>query len=366
VHGLVDEIVVVDTGSTDRSADIARVFGARLFSFPWNGSFSDARNYSLDQARCPFILVLDADEALAAGDLAPLRALVSRGTGPVAYSFTTRNYTDAVARRNWCANAGEYPAEERGQGWTPSEKVRLFPNDPGIRFQGAVHELVELSLIELAIPVHALDVPVHHYGRLDQERTRLKQEHYYRLGLQKLAESGGADEAALTELARQATELHRQGEARQLWHRLIAADPGHAEAHFNLGYLHLTAGEYPEALEHARLAVELAPDLKEAAFNLAKCELFLGDCPKALERCQDLLWRWPGYPPALSLYAALCLVLGLEPEAAQALDQLASLGYGRRDYLEEYADGLVRGGLSDLAAPLVARLAASPATGAGS
>jgi len=362
VRSLADEIVVVDTGSSDRSADIARVFGARLFEFPWMGDFAAARNASLDQARCPYILVLDADEALAERDLASLRALVQETVRPVAYSFTTRNYTDAVARKNWCANSGAYPGEERGRGWTPSDKVRLFPNDARVRFRGQVHELVEPSLAECGIPVLACQVPVHHYGRLDQERTRTKQEQYYRLGLEKLAE-GGADDAALVELARQATELDRQGEARELWHRLLARDPEEAEAHFNLGYLHLRAGEYATAFEHARRAVAAAPQLKEAAFNLAKCELFLGRVTEALERCQEMLMTWPGHPPALSLYAALSLVLGLDREAEETLDRLAGLGYGRVDYLEEYAQGLVRGGRSDLAAPLLARLAgrAAPA-----
>ncbi|GFO68498.1 hypothetical protein GMLC_20770 [Geomonas limicola] len=357
VRSLADEIVVVDTGSCDRSADIARVFGARLHEFPWSGDFSAARNVSLDQASCPWILVLDADEALAKRDLAALRTLVKEASGPVAYSFTTRNYTDAVARKNWCANAGAYPDEERGRGWTPSDKVRLFPNDARVRFRGKVHELLEPSLAECGIPVIACPVPVHHYGRLDQERTRQKQEQYYRLGLEKLAE-GGADAAALLELARQATELHHQGEARELWYRLIALDPGDAEAHFNLGYLHLTAGEYATAWEHARRAVAMAPQLKEAAFNLAKCELFLGRTQDAFTRCQEMLRTWPGHPPALSLYAALCLVLGMDHEAETSIDQLAGQGYGRVDYLEEYAQGLVAGGAPELAAPLLARLGA--------
>jgi len=352
VRPLVDEIVVVDTGSSDRSADIARVFGARLFSFPWNGSFSEARNFSLTQANCDWILVLDADEVLAANDLPPLRALLDRSVAPTAFSFTTRNYTFEITRKNWTANAGEYSGEEQGCGWTPSEKVRLFPNDYRLRFQGAVHELMEPSLVGCAIPIHACDVPVHHYGKLDTEKSLLKQEQYYLLGLKKLEETGG-DAASLTELALQATELERFQEAKELWHRLLQARPESAEAHFNLGYLHLVAGEYPTAYSHAERAAELAPGMKEAAFNLAKCELFLGNSHGALNRCQNLLQAWPDYPPALSLYCASCLILGLTGEGEAVMERLSRMGYDCGDYLQEYADGLIKGDCGSLAAPLL-------------
>lgn len=354
VEPLVDEIVVVDTGSNDRSIDIARVFGAQIFSFSWNGSFSDARNFSLEQANCDWILVMDADEVLAASDLPPLRALLEGTKKPVAYSFTTRNYTDEITRKNWAANAGEYPREERGRGWTPSDKVRLFPNDRRLRFRGAVHELLETSLLGCGIPIHACDVPVHHYGKLDTVRNLQKQEHYYQLGLKKLSEPG-CDDAALAELARQATELGRLDEARELWHRLLQDRPDSAEAHFNLGYLHLVAADYRTAHHHAVRAVLLAPELKEAAFNLAKCELFLGNAAGALQGSQEMLATWPDYPPALSLSCAACLALGLNEEGEAMLAQLSDLGCDYRDYLGEYGAGLRNGGRDDLAAPLLAR-----------
>uniref|UniRef100_C6E7I0 Glycosyl transferase family 2 n=1 Tax=Geobacter sp. (strain M21) TaxID=443144 RepID=C6E7I0_GEOSM len=352
VRGLADELVVVDTGSSDRSCDIARIFGARLFSFPWNGSFADARNFSLSQALGEWILVLDADEVIAADDAVALKELAQRTALPTAFSFTTRNYTHEVTRRNWSANAGEYPAEEEGRGWTPSDKVRLFPNDPGIRFEGAVHELVEPSLLRLGLPIHACDVPVHHYGKLDAERCAQKQEAYYLLGLKKLEEDGGSVEA-LTELARQATELNRGEEAQRLWHRLLQVHPENAEAYFNLGYLQLCAGEYPKARESALKGAQLAPGMKEAAFNLAKCELFLGNTEKARESCREMLEKWPDYPPALSLSCVCLLLQGEKAQAQHLLQRLAAMRFDCADFLEEYAAGLKKGEHADLALPLI-------------
>ena len=56
VRDVVDEIVIVDTGSTDRTVEIAESYGAKVFYHPWEGSFSKARNYSLKYATCDWIL----------------------------------------------------------------------------------------------------------------------------------------------------------------------------------------------------------------------------------------------------------------------------------------------------------------------
>ena len=69
VRDIVDEMIVVDTGSTDKTKDIAQVFGAKVFDFPWTGDFSAARNHSLEQATGDWILILDADEVISARDL---------------------------------------------------------------------------------------------------------------------------------------------------------------------------------------------------------------------------------------------------------------------------------------------------------
>src|SRR5579872_6940376 len=64
VAPFVDRIVIGDTGSTDATADVARQFGAELLTLPWEDDFARARNRLLDQSRCDWILILDADESL--------------------------------------------------------------------------------------------------------------------------------------------------------------------------------------------------------------------------------------------------------------------------------------------------------------
>ncbi len=64
LQGIVDEMIVVDTGSTDRTKEIAREYGASVYDFQWTGDFSEARNYSFSLAKCDYIYQADADEEI--------------------------------------------------------------------------------------------------------------------------------------------------------------------------------------------------------------------------------------------------------------------------------------------------------------
>ena len=192
VAPLVDEMVVVDTGSSDRTPLIAAVFGARVFTHTWTEDFAAARNAALAHARGEWILVLDADEVLSPRDGEALRRLAS--TAGAGYVLTTRNYVREMDLQGWRPNDGEY-AEEAGTGWIPSPKVRLFPRGSSCVFENPVHEIVEPSLARLGIPIRVSDIPVHHYGRLDAQRTRQKAEQYAVIGRRKLADRGGQGSA---------------------------------------------------------------------------------------------------------------------------------------------------------------------------
>ena len=81
VRDAVDEIVIVDTGSKDRTREIALEFGAKVIDLEWTGSFTDARNVSFDAATGDWLMFLDADEVLVEGDGERLRALTRRRPG---------------------------------------------------------------------------------------------------------------------------------------------------------------------------------------------------------------------------------------------------------------------------------------------
>lgn len=159
VKGLVDDIVVVDTGSTDGTQEIALQAGARFFHFTWVDDFSRARNHALEQARAPWILILDADEMLLERDRLALGKLVrqQQGKPPVAFNLLQNNSQDG------------------GSTGMISRTVRVFPNAPGIRYEWPIHEQVETNLRRLGIPIKDTEVALLHDGYSDASLNLTKQ-----------------------------------------------------------------------------------------------------------------------------------------------------------------------------------------------
>jgi len=142
---VVDEIVIVDTGSRDRSREIARAHGARVIDYQWTGDFAAARNAGLEAARSRWILYIDADECLAPAERLTVESLLGA--------------SDLVAARLWLRPKA---------GYTLYREYRLFVNDPRIRFQGIIHEKVSPDIHRLAegegLRVAEVDLRLEHVG----------------------------------------------------------------------------------------------------------------------------------------------------------------------------------------------------------
>ena len=299
IKGLADEIIIVDTGSTDLTKRIVSTYDAKIFDFPWNDSFSDARNFSIEHAIGQWILILDADEVISPKDHLKIKSLCRWKNKERAYIISTRNYLIPTNIEGWIPNDDLYE-EQAGTGWFKNDKVRLFPRDNRLRFVFPVHELLEpaLKMHKFQI-VQAEGIWVHHYGKLDQDNCKVKGEQYYQLGKAKLDEH--ADPQALMEMALQAGELKHHEEAIELWSRLIAHVPMMAKAHFNLGYNYINLGKWQECYDASKKSIELDPNLKEAYLNYSHSAIRLGKIDEAIETLNGVLVTWPGYPTAESL-----------------------------------------------------------------
>jgi len=340
---IADEMIVVDTGSTDRTKDIAKALGAKVYGFAWTGDFSEARNFSLSKASGDWILSLDADEVISSIDYKALKELVKRRK-PAAYRIVTRNYSNEVGAQGFSANTGEYPVEETGFGWFPSTKVRLFPNDRRIRFENPVHEFLEGTVTRSGIPIMPCDIPVHHYGRLNIEKLREKGEAYYLLGKKKLEEKGETDLKAIFELGVQAGELKKYDEAAAFFERLVRHEARYPLALFNLGFVYMELCRYEEALELSKKAFELDPEKKECAVNYAHCELVAGDVDKALQLLEGTIKKNPEYPPAMGVIAAAYAIKGGKGEGISIIEELQSKQFNCANCLHDIANGLFLSG----------------------
>jgi glycosyltransferase involved in cell wall biosynthesis len=323
VKALVDEIIVVDTGSIDRSADIARIYGARVYDFKWCDDFSEARNASLDKARGDWILILDADEIIAPRDHGAISRIVARNAAKAcAYSLQTRNYTNLANGTDWHANDRSYPRQETGLGWFPSNKVRLFPRSAEIRFRYPVHELVDPSLRAAGVPIVSCPIPIHHYGHVNEAKNARKARRYFELGYAKL-EQLGQDQAALRELAVQAGQLERWTEAIALWHRYLETFPDRGEAYANIAGACWQTGSYEQGIVYSRKAIAADPEMKEGHYNLAVNLLMTGQPQEAAAVLQDIVRTHRHYLAAGFMLAAALSVMG-DPEQGRSL--FAELG----------------------------------------
>ncbi len=351
----VSEIIAVDTGSVDRTVQIAELFGARVFKFAWTGDFAAARNYSLSKASGDWVLVLDADEVIAPRDFITLRDLIDQAPENVAYSMDTRNYITDFHIHGWMPNDGTYPDEEAGTGWFASSKVRIFPRFEKISFSYPVHELVEDSLMDIGIKIRTCPIPIHHYGKLNRESDLAKGEVYYNIGRAKLKQNEN-DVRFLTELAVQAGGLGKKEEALDLWHRVIRLNPDDAFAHFNIGGLLIKAGRYDESLKASEKARQLNPHSRGTLYNLSIAYFFCGNYEKAISSLGIIIQNSPEYIPAQALQAAALYLGGEQEKAITHLTVLQEKGIAYDNFLHDMAERMISQGNKESASLLLEML----------
>src|SRR6185503_18613352 len=103
VRSIVDEVIIVDTGSTDSTPGMAEAIGAKLIHSKWDDSFAQARNVSLAAASQPWILILDADERIAADDILNIKDVTEHGSAD-GYHLVQRNYVFTRQVFGWAPN----------------------------------------------------------------------------------------------------------------------------------------------------------------------------------------------------------------------------------------------------------------------
>ena len=171
LKGCVDEIVVLDSLSTDRTDEICKAAGVRFIQHEWMG-YSASKNFLNEQTTCEYIFSIDADEAL---DPEMQRELVRLKQEGLTGAYSVNRIT------NYC---GKWI---RHSGWFPDMKVRIFPKGKAIWTGDLVHE--ELELKE-GIEVKQLGGLLEHYSYYDFRQHRERADKYSALTAKKYAEQG--------------------------------------------------------------------------------------------------------------------------------------------------------------------------------
>jgi hypothetical protein len=274
IRGIADEIVVLDTGSTDDTLSVAKQCGALVHRRPWDDDFAAARNACLAKTSGDWILWLDAGEKFEPEVAQRLREFIDTAANP------ERAYLLTIV----------LPAAAGQIGGECIDQVRLHPLEEGIAFTGRVREQLDESLSALGITIESLDIPIHRGPRDHQPAIKANRaQRNVRLADLALAESGPS------------AALHNcLGEALQ-----ILGDPLRA------------AQQYQHAL---RLAERPSRDLLEAYYGLLTCLDGTGpDRSAQLTLCMQALDHFP-------LDAQLLVALGGYLQAQQQ-PQLAGRAY---------------------------------------
>ncbi|MCI0702677.1 MAG: glycosyltransferase [Planctomycetia bacterium] len=250
---LVDEMVVVDTGSTDRTKEIAAGFSAKVFDFPWVDSFSAARNESIRHATGDWVFWLDADDRLGHDDREKLRRLLG----------SLRDELAAYVMKCRCVS------DTPGASETVVDHVRLFRNDPRLRWRYRVHEQILPALREVGADVRWSDVAITHLGYAEPGARGPKLERDLRL--LRLEETEQPDDPfTLFNLGSVMLELRQTEEALPyLLRSLTRSHPRDSivrKLHAQIAQCHHRAGRQEEALRACAAGREHYPDDAELLF----------------------------------------------------------------------------------------------------
>lgn len=334
IADFVDEMVVVDTGSSDQSRELASGLGARVLEFAWIDDFSAARNYGLAAATTDFIFWLDADNSISPEGLSEFRRFLRKGGETILWA------TEVVI-----------PQGDRI--W----QKRVFPNKPElVRFEGRVHE-------QLVYPSYwssvATEVEIRHWGYAEPLSARHKGERnlelllscpetkagefywLYQTGrtlanlrrhseaaqwLQRAAEAGTDNRPlwahTLILWSQCLSRLGRHSEAEKAARRLVDCEPAYGPGFYHLGRLLYDAGHLQEAGE-----------LLEAALILGTGDKVWGADEKSCNyKSAFLLGRiWAGCGRKGPARQAFILARDLEPQNPEPPFALAEVALAEGD-----------------------------------
>ncbi|PZD93110.1 hypothetical protein DNH61_25370 [Paenibacillus sambharensis] len=282
VQGAADEMIVVDTGSSDRTVEIAREFGAQVIAARWENDFAAARNIGLEQASGRWILQLDADEELERGQHNELR------------QWAARSEFDGLLLQVH-NHAGSDPGSSVV---TINPIVRMFRNYPACRYKGSIHEQIAASILETkpGAAFHCTPIRIHHYGYA-------------------------------AEWVKKKDKVTRN---RTLLQEALRRAPDDSFHHYNLAVEYMRVHDYESALRHLRQSRRFLPGEVSYKHLLYKYEAYcLSSLARADEAVKVLDQGRELYPDYTDLHHTKAVVLirqGNKKQAAILLRRAVRLG----------------------------------------
>ena len=270
----VDEIIIIDTGSKDNTIDIAKRYTDKIFHIQWSDDFSYPRNFSLEKASGDWILVMDADEKLIAGQ-EDLKKLIA-DTKADAYSITIDNLCapDDVLHQRKCS------------------QIRLFRNKNDYRYSGIIHEQIRSNInFYKGIIKNAPNLVIEHSGYMQDSEEKTKRNIIL---LTKFRGIHPTDPYINYQMGSQLLQMGKDGEA--LEHLIFAehngdkilSDDTFAMVNLKISQIAMKKNDYHTATKHASKALKFDNGNVSAKYVLVLSLINTGNITKAAEILRDI------------------------------------------------------------------------------
>ncbi|MCR8979982.1 TPR domain-containing glycosyltransferase [Brevibacillus laterosporus] len=270
----VSEIIIVDTGSQDRSIEIARSYGAKVISIPWRGDFSEARNLSLEYATEPWILVLDADEEWVVPSKEQLIEMME-AEGAFGYYVQLQSFVGAT-----------------GEEFITDGVCRFFQNDDRLRFRGITHEEIATCILEVEPEgVRFSPMVVKHYSYLDHVIAQKNKAARNVSLIQKALLEKPDDPVLIYALGSEFFQQEEYQKARVLFETLLTSVPHHvgymSDVLLKLAFSYKEMGNTKEAQKITEEALRFYPDFVDMIELQAILHIEENQLDSALELLQQ-------------------------------------------------------------------------------
>jgi ADP-heptose:LPS heptosyltransferase/glycosyltransferase involved in cell wall biosynthesis len=252
IKGVADEIVIVDTGSVDKTKEVVARYTDKIFDFKWVDDFSAARNFSLSKATCDYILWADADDIFEN----PQEIIKELKEGLDVYNFNVLYGNEIFCH------------------------ARMFRNFRSIRFSGRVHEY---PIIDNSTFKKVTGVNVRH--KTEKHFTEDRSERNCRI-LRKEIEDNPHNARALFYYGNSLKELGRYDEAAEQYRKYLGVSTWIDErwmAQKYIGQMLEAQNKYPEAIAEFTKALEMDGRWAENQYYIGECYFFLNDYQKCIE-----------------------------------------------------------------------------------
>jgi tetratricopeptide (TPR) repeat protein len=282
IGGFADQIVIVDTGSRDKTVQIAQNHRAAVIRSDWRNDFSYSRNISLDHATCRWILWLDADDRVPPSEV---EKFIRLKTSPPDQAFYLKICN---------VRPGGF-----GEQWF---QLRMFPNHPGIRFERKIHEQILPSLIRRKISSKQVDVRIDHVGYENPKMQKDKARRNLEILFADLVNQQN-DPFYLAAIANSFFVIEEFGEALKWYKRILEIPMGHQkhpdlydQTPTSIGLCLKNLGDLANAWEWIERALRKNPRKIDSLFIGAEIRGKMGDS----EAASELYERVVQAPPVCS------------------------------------------------------------------